>query len=210
MKRNKLTILLAVLMSIIGIKAYAFDFEVDGIYYNIVSASDRTCEVTYNNPPDYSGEVMIPDAVQFNGRELKVIGVGKAAFWKCSVTSVILPEGIKYIGKSAFSRSSFETISIPTTLKTVGMNAFYGAEIKRVDISDIKSWCEIEYEYNESVSFSGTFNGTSTPFITIESIDATNYSPACTITEADLYLNGNICDDVELPKGVKVGPFAFA
>lgn len=32
-----------------GINANAYDFKVDGLYYNILSESDRTVEVTYCN-----------------------------------------------------------------------------------------------------------------------------------------------------------------
>ncbi len=47
MKQFKLTFLLTVLMSMVGAKANAHDFDVDGIYYNITSAKDYTVAVSY-------------------------------------------------------------------------------------------------------------------------------------------------------------------
>ena len=38
--------------------AWAYDFDVDGIYYNITSSDDKTVEVT--NGGDYSGDVPFP------------------------------------------------------------------------------------------------------------------------------------------------------
>ena len=43
-----------------SVTASAYDFEVDGIYYNITSEEDLTVEVTERN---YSGEVIIPSYV---------------------------------------------------------------------------------------------------------------------------------------------------
>ena len=51
--------------------ANAHDFEVDGIYYKILSASDLTAQVTYKGnsydefTDEYSGEVIIPSTVSY-------------------------------------------------------------------------------------------------------------------------------------------------
>ena len=39
------TITAMLLLALLYTNAYAYDFEVDGVYYNLVSANDKTCEV---------------------------------------------------------------------------------------------------------------------------------------------------------------------
>ena len=60
-------ILIAVLLT--GSHAFAHDFEVDGIYYNILSSTDKTVEVTYRGShhaeytDEYTGSIVIPESI---------------------------------------------------------------------------------------------------------------------------------------------------
>lgn len=54
--------------------AFAYDFEVDGIYYDVISITDFTCEVVKGDV-DYSGDVVIPSEVIYNGRTLKIMAL---------------------------------------------------------------------------------------------------------------------------------------
>lgn len=63
------TIILALLTTLfVPTLSYAYEFEVDGIYYN-KNADGETVSVTYNkgNGTDYSGSVTIPSKVTFDG-----------------------------------------------------------------------------------------------------------------------------------------------
>ena len=68
MKKYK-SLLLAVIGLLCSISVSAHDFEVEGIYYNITSAEDKTVEVTYRGSSyyeysnEYSGSVTIPETV---------------------------------------------------------------------------------------------------------------------------------------------------
>ena len=61
------------MMLTVSVVASAHDFEVDGIYYNFTSSTDKTCAVTckgtipssYSN--EYTGEIVIPESVTYNG-----------------------------------------------------------------------------------------------------------------------------------------------
>ena len=44
-------------------------FEVDGIYYNITDGTNNTVEVTYHK---YTGSVVIPESVTYNGTTYSV------------------------------------------------------------------------------------------------------------------------------------------
>ena len=73
MTKSKLTILLALLMSMVTSVASAHDFEVDGIYYVITSSADHTVAVSYRGSDfysysdEYTGKVTIPETVTYNG-----------------------------------------------------------------------------------------------------------------------------------------------
>ena len=67
---------------VVGVQAY--DFEKDGIYYNVTSLDDLTVEVTggpsdpFNSKP-YDGTYVIPEHVEWNGKmvTLDCLGVAK-------------------------------------------------------------------------------------------------------------------------------------
>ena len=95
-----------VLMLIAAINTFAYSFKSDGIYYNILSMEEHTCEVTYGstNCNSYSGDIIIPSVVQYGGNEYTVVGIGERAFSYCR---------------------DLATVSIPSSVTTIGAYAFY-------------------------------------------------------------------------------------
>ena len=97
----KFALFLAILCSFTT--AYAYDFKVDGIYYN--QTSINTVEVTYKdtNYNSYSGEVIIPSTVFYSNRTYTVTTIGDSAFYDCNgVKAVTIPESMTSIGEGAF------------------------------------------------------------------------------------------------------------
>ena len=67
--------LLALLLALTGAAAHAWDFKVDGIYYNILS--DRvSVAVTGNSANRYSGAINIPSSVTYNSVTYSVLAIG--------------------------------------------------------------------------------------------------------------------------------------
>lgn len=123
MKRNLL--FLMVLLS--PLSTVAYDFEVDGIYYNY-APSTQTATVTYKSSPNrgYSGIVRIPDKIVFDGTTYSVTSIDNYAFADCS---------------------SLTEITIPTSITSIGNGAFNDCDgLTKVHISDLSAWCKINFE----------------------------------------------------------------
>ena len=76
-------ILAAVIMLITTLPALAYDFEVNGIYYNVIDETSKTVEVT-SGDNKYSGSITIPTSVTHNGISYSVTEIGEEAFWGCT------------------------------------------------------------------------------------------------------------------------------
>lgn len=113
----------------ISIFSYAYDFEVDGIYYSINQEDKTTVSVTYRDRKFdcYSGSVQIPTTVTYNGQEYLVTCIDSEAFELCpNLTSVTIPESITHICSYAFSGSySLTSIVIPNSVTKIDGGVFY-------------------------------------------------------------------------------------
>ncbi len=140
-KQSLITILLTVLLSMIGAKTfavtYAYDIEVandDGkkIYYSwtnnktelavssIFPYDDRTWYGWF-----YSGDVVIPESVVYDGITYPVTSIGYEAFRGCNyLTSVSIPNSVTSIGERAFYNSKLTSVTIPHNLTSIGSEAF--------------------------------------------------------------------------------------
>lgn len=113
--------------------SWAYDFEVDGIYYD-KNSDGNTVTVTYKAEQwgfytsDYKGDIIIPENVLYEAVLYQVNNIGHYAFYSCiDLTSVTIPESIKSIGDCAFvGCSSLTSITIPNSVTSVGSRAFEG------------------------------------------------------------------------------------
>ena len=122
-------LLLAIVAFLLSTTAsFAHDFEVDGIYYNILSESDKTVEVTNKGSisGSYSGKVPIPSTVTYSGTIYTVTSIGYSAFYSCSgLTEVTIGNSVTSIGTSAFRGcSGLSSVTIPNSVIEIGQYAF--------------------------------------------------------------------------------------
>jgi len=109
--------------------ASAIAVEIDGICFDL-NTEAKTAEVTnpyfYQNPPFYSGSVVIPEKVKHEGMEYSVTSIGNYAFRDCSgLTSIVIPNSVTSIGNRSFSFCrGLASIMIPNRLTSIGEFAF--------------------------------------------------------------------------------------
>ena len=79
---KKLNLLFTALLLLCCLTATAHDFNVNGIYYNITDATNKTVAVTYKGhysdsyDNEYTGSVTIPESVTYNGNTYSVTSIG--------------------------------------------------------------------------------------------------------------------------------------
>ena len=158
MKNVNITILLIVLMCMVGVQIFAEDFAVKNsngvtIYYDYLGSSAYVTYrgSSYSSYSEYSGNVVIPETVTYNGKTYSVTGIDFYAFSCCGgLTSVTIPSSVTSIGSSAFLAchnltsitipnsvtrideeafcgcSSLTSVTIPKSVTSIGKDAFYG------------------------------------------------------------------------------------
>lgn len=133
-KQSLITALLVVLMSMIGAQSFAHDIAVanaDGvtIYYKWTN-NNTELAVSYRGSyyyldNEYSGNVVIPESVEYQGNTYSVTSICEYTFSSCSdLISVTIPKSIKSINDWAFYGSGLISITIPNTVTSIGNNAF--------------------------------------------------------------------------------------
>ena len=139
MKINCIKMIMAALMLMCSTAVYAYDFEVDGIYYKVTSRKHKTVEVSHKKGVHYKGNVVIPATTKHEDQTYQVTGVGRNAFWGCNdMTSITLPDGVKKIKANAFAFCNGMTdIALPDSLEHLGRKSLaYCNRLKGVCVPD--------------------------------------------------------------------------
>lgn len=120
---KKIGMLVAMLLTLLPANAY--DFKVEGFYYNLVSPTELTCEVA-SGDEKYEGDFTIPSEVVYNGRSLSVIGIGNSAFKDCDKLTSIKALSVVSIGYCAFENCiSLMNVELPMAVE-LGNASFRG------------------------------------------------------------------------------------
>ena len=117
--------LLTILLTLLPLLASADEVEIDGIYYNIIKKVGQAEVIS--NPNKYSGSVVIPESIVYEGKNYSVTSIGNSAFSYCSgLTSVTIPNSVTSIGIGAFSECcDLTSVTIPNSVTSIGDYAFY-------------------------------------------------------------------------------------
>ena len=119
---KKAFLLLSLLL--LPLLAKAVEVEINGIKYDI-NTETQTAEVIANDNK-YSGDIVIPSKIEYQGVFYSVTEIGANAFKRCTgLTSVIIPNSVTIIGEDAFYRcTGLTSIDIPDSVTSIGKGAF--------------------------------------------------------------------------------------
>ena len=156
--------LLTVAAILCSISVSAYDFVVNGIYYNITSEAYKTVAVTYRGDSydsysnEYSGSITIPERVTYNGTTFSVTSIRSFAFRDChGLTSVVIPNSVTSIGDYAFySCWDLTSVEIPNSVTSIGKSAFMNcSDLTSVHITDLSAWLRIDFDntYSNPLSY---------------------------------------------------------
>ena len=174
--------------SLAGVAASAQTFEVDGINYNVLSEAEGTVEVTSGG---YSGDVVIPGEVTYDGRDYAVTTIGDHAFHTCfDLTSVEMPT-VTTIGDHAF-HTCFDLTSVEMpAVTTIGNHAFnLCSALTSVEMPEVTTIGD------EAFYACGNLTSVSMPEVTTIGDCAFYYCSALT--------------SVEMPAVTMIGEYAFS
>lgn len=124
----KKTLLLLFFTLLGAVQSFADPVKIGDIFYNF---KDTEAVVVSGS---YSGEVVIPETVEYNGSVYTVTEIGNEAFYGCSgLTSVTIPNSVTEIGYSVFLHcSGLESVNI-----SCKDEADFANYIKRSDIYSV-------------------------------------------------------------------------
>ena len=89
------------IISILPYVAHADAVQIGSLWYNL-DESTMTAEVTSSGGDSYSGDIVIPSTVPYNGTTFSVKSIGANAFYNLSLHSVTIEDGLETIGDFAF------------------------------------------------------------------------------------------------------------
>ncbi len=158
-----------------AISLSAVEVEIDGINYEVVTKI-KEATVIAKSSGKYTGKVVIPESVEYEGVSYAVTSIGDYAFEDCDyLTSVIIPNSVTSIGNVAFNWcigltsvtignsvtsigeyafsgcSGLTSVTIPNSVMSIGVDAFSFCDgLTSVHISDIAAWCKIDFGDSDS------------------------------------------------------------
>lgn len=105
---------------------------IDNIYY-ILNSSDKTAGVTWGKSQEhatdeYTGDIHIPDSINYGGVTYYVTYIGDNAFYDCTgLNSITYSDNLQSIGAYAFKGcTGLRSIKLPKDMEVIRVNTFEG------------------------------------------------------------------------------------
>ncbi|MBQ9559136.1 MAG: leucine-rich repeat domain-containing protein [Bacteroidaceae bacterium] len=193
MKHKHLIFVITLLMSMVVAKASAYDAKVDGIYYSFSGDEATVVYLSHAagiNVDAYSGDVIIPESVEYEGVTYKVTSIGNGAFGGCNLNSVVIGDNVVSVGHCAFQYTNLSTLIIGPNVNSIEMDSFIECKgLKSIivkegnTIYDSRDNCNALIETDKNKILLGCINTTIPESITLIGGGAFHYCNALT----DLY-----------------------
>ena len=222
MKKICLSFFLTMLLSMMGTDVFAYDAKVNGIYYNF---SGNEATVTYlsssssSNKIAYTGDVIIPVSVTYNGKTYSVTRIGYHAFYGCTyLPSITIPNSVTSIGNYAFDGCTrLTSITIPNSVTSIGSYAFRGTAWYDNQPEGLVYAGKIAYEYkgtmpgNTSITIKeGTLSINSSAFSGCVGLSSVFIPESVTSIGSYAFYNCTSLTSITIPNNVmSIGSYAF-
>lgn len=114
--------LLLTLLLLLPLSTQAASVLIDGISYNLYETA-KTAEVAKGT---YSGDIVIPATVVYNGVEYTVRSIAISAFYSCrNLTTVVIPNTVLNIADQAFREcTNLTSVTMPNSVANMGTGVF--------------------------------------------------------------------------------------
>lgn len=200
-RRKLISIIVFILCSI---SAEAYDFKAEGYYFSIIEGANEV----YIYPghaarqKSYSGDITIPETVNDNGVVYTVVGIGSYAFSNSSITSISMPNTIRFIDDCAFlSCSSLTSLELPNKLESIGEYIISNTAITHIKIPNsvtkIANYAFAAYSFGLSPC-------------RLESIDLSELSSSITELPECMFSSSNL-KSIEIPNTItSIGKSVFS
>lgn len=197
---------LLVVMLLAALPSSAYDFEVDGFYYEVNLQEMSATLVAGENKQE--GEIVIPPTTTYKGREFRITAIKGAFTNNMKLTSIQIPSSITILGDKTFSGCSalasvtgmenvetigascfagctaLKSVKLPTSLTEIGKYAFYKSGIEAIHIP-------------ENVISIGRNSFGDCP-----NLSSVNLEGHISILEASLFRNCKSLSDLSIPNSV--------
>ncbi len=131
--RNKVIATLMIMVMVftaIPFTVFADDTQIE-LDYSIVDGG--AVIIQHNSSEPYvTGDVVIPETLG----GYPVVGIKYMAFWGLDITSVTMPNTIKYLEDRVFNLSSIKTVKLSAGLETIGEYVFYLTDVEGITLPD--------------------------------------------------------------------------
>ena len=193
---------------------FAVNVEIDGLKYDLVSTT-KEATVLSNN---YSGDIVIPDNVVYEGTTYSVTSIG-TAFRSCySLTSVTIPNSVTSIGYNAFSECyKLVSVSIGNSVTSIGDYAFwYCSKLTSITIPNSVTSIGASAFSNCSKLTSITIPNSvtsigSSAFSSCSGLTSVSIGNSVTSIGASAFMNCSGLTSVTIPNSVtSIGSYAFS
>ena len=166
-------------------RLFAYDFSVDGIFYDIVSSgANPTVSVAQGN---YSGNIVLERTVTYREKEYTLVGIGDEAFYGCEeIITVNMPNSVTKIGDKAFEGcKELTSVYLSNALTHIGQRAFYGCE----KLSSIKLPASLVSIGSQAFYFSSYYTNTNISTLTINNTVEIGQDVFAGRMLSDIYIN---------------------
>lgn len=119
-----------------------YDFELDGLYYKVLSEDEKTCELSYDlnfitDKVTYSYKnVTIPSSVVYNGKTYTVTSVESAAFYETPLERVNLPQSLVNLEGAFTNCYNLTSVEIPENVTNIGAAFGDCKELRSIHLPD--------------------------------------------------------------------------